>query len=178
MNFKNIISLYHLIKEDIDGVPKRLLNYLMTFQNFTPRLVDENSDEKTWYCLQPIVVKQIEKNKFEVIDGQQRLTTIYLILYYLNQDFVEKKRDKLFELDYETRTDSKTFLNQLEEDVENKSNVDFFYITNAYKTISDWFEEKGNNFDTGDFRSKFKFNSKVIWYLSNENDSISIFTEN
>lgn len=155
---------------------KEVVELLNDISNFTPRLVDENSDEKTWYCLQPIVVKQIEKNKFEVIDGQQRLTTIYLILYYLNQDFVEKKRDKLFELDYETRTDSKTFLNQLEEDVENKSNVDFFYITNAYKTISDWFEEKGNNFDTGDFRSKFKFNSKVIWYLSNENDSISIFT--
>lgn len=155
---------------------KEVVELLNDISNFTPRLVDEKSDEKTWYCLQPIVVKQIEKNKFEVIDGQQRLTTIYLILYYLNQDFVEKKRDKLFELDYETRTDSKTFLNQLEEDVENKSNVDFFYITNAYKTISDWFEEKGNNFDTGDFRSKFKFNSKVIWYLSNENDSISIFT--
>lgn len=118
----------------------------------------------------------MENNKFEVIDGQQRLTTIYLILYYLNQDFIKKKRDKLFELDYETRTNSKTFLSQLEEDVDNKSNVDFFYITNVYKTISDWFEEKGNNFDTGNFRSKFKFNSKVIWYLSNENDSISIFT--
>lgn len=155
---------------------KEVVELLNDISNFTPRLVDESSDEKTWYCLQPIVVKQIENNKFEVIDGQQRLTTIYLILYYLNQDFIENKRDKLFELDYETRTDSKTFLSQLEEDVANKSNVDFFYITNAYKTISDWFEEKGNNFDTGNFRSKFKFNSKVIWYLSNENDSISIFT--
>lgn len=155
---------------------KEVVELLNDISNFTPRLVNESSDEKTWYCLQPIVVKQIENNKFEVIDGQQRLTTIYLILYYLNQDFVKKKRDKLFELDYETRTDSKTFLNQLEEDIDNKSNVDFFYITNAYKTISDWFEKKGNNFDTGHFRSKFKFNSKVIWYLSNEDDSISIFT--
>ncbi|GEQ87418.1 hypothetical protein ULMS_29260 [Patiriisocius marinistellae] len=155
---------------------KEVVELLNDISNFTPRLINESSDEKTWYCLQPIVVKKIDDNKFEVIDGQQRLTTIYLILYYLNQDFVEKRRDKLFELDYETRTDSKTFLNQLEEDVDNKSNVDFFYITNAYKTISNWFEEKGNNFDTGNFRSKFKFNSKVIWYLSNENDSISIFT--
>ncbi|SFS83826.1 Uncharacterized conserved protein, contains ParB-like and HNH nuclease domains [Zhouia amylolytica] len=155
---------------------KEVVELLNDISNFTPRLVNESSDEKTWYCLQPIVVKKIDDNKFEVIDGQQRLTTIYLILYYLNQDFVEKRRDKLFEIDYETRTDSKTFLNQLEEEVDNKSNVDFFYITNAYNTISNWFEEKGNNFDTGNFRSKFKFNSKVIWYLSNENDSISIFT--
>jgi len=155
---------------------KEVVELLNDISNFTPRLVNESSDEKTWYCLQPIVVKKIDDNKFEVIDGQQRLTTIYLVLYYLNQDFVEKRRDKLFEIDYETRTDSKTFLNQLEEEVDNKSNVDFFYITNAYNTISNWFEEKGNNFDTGNFRSKFKFNSKVIWYLSNENDSISIFT--
>ena len=88
----------------------------------------------------------------------------------------KKKRDKLFQLDYQTRSDSKKFLNQLEEDTDRKSNVDFFYISNAYKAINDWFEEKGNKFDTGEFRSKFKFNSKVIWYLSNEADSISIFT--
>lgn len=156
--------------------PKEVVELLNDISNFTPRLVDDNNEEKTWYCLQPIVVKKIENNKYEVIDGQQRLTTIYLILYYLNQDFVEKRRDKLFQLDYQTRSDSKTFLNQLEEDIDNKSNVDFFYISNAYKTITDWFEEKGNNFDTGNFRSKFKFNSKVIWYLSNESDSISIFT--
>ena len=156
--------------------PKEVIELLNDISNFTPRLVNESTDEKTWYCLQPIVIKEIVDNKFEVIDGQQRLTTIYLILYYLNQDFVEKKRDKLFQLDYQTRSDSKNFLNQLEEDINNKSNIDFFYISNAYKAINNWFEEKGNNFDTGEFRSKFKFNSKVIWYLSNEVDSISIFT--
>jgi hypothetical protein len=155
---------------------KEVIDLLNDISNFTPRLVNDATDEKTWYCLQPIVIKEIDNNKFEVIDGQQRLTTIYLILYYLNQDFVEKKRDKLFQLDYQTRSDSKKFLNQLEEDTDRKSNVDFFYISNAYKAINDWFEEKGNKFDTGEFRSKFKFNSKVIWYLSNEADSISIFT--
>ena len=155
---------------------KEVIELLNDISNFTPRLVNDATDEKTWYCLQPIVIKEIDNNKFEVIDGQQRLTTIYLILYYLNQDFVEKKRDKLFQLDYQTRSDSKKFLNQLEEDIDSKSNVDFFYISNAYKAINDWFEEKGNKFDTGEFRSKFKFNSKVIWYLSNEADSISIFT--
>jgi uncharacterized protein with ParB-like and HNH nuclease domain len=155
---------------------KEVIELLNDISNFTPRLVNEATDEKTWYCLQPIVVKQIDNNKFEVIDGQQRLTTIYLILYYLNQDFVDKKRDKLFQLDYQTRSDSKIFLNQLEKNIDSKSNVDFLYISNAYKAINHWFEEKGYNFDTGDFRSKFKFNSKVIWYLSNEADSISIFT--
>ena len=155
---------------------KEVIDLLNDVSNFTPRFVNEVSDEKTWYCLQPIIVKKIENDKYEVIDGQQRLTTIYLVLYYLNQDFIEKKKDKLFLLEYETRYNSQKFLNQLEEDTENTSNIDFFYISSAYKTISQWFDNKENNFDKGEFRSKFKFNSKIIWYLSSEIDSISIFT--
>ena len=43
--------------------------------------IDEIPDGQN-YCLQPIVVKN--KNGFyELIDGQQRLTTLYLIMKYL-----------------------------------------------------------------------------------------------
>ncbi len=35
------------------------------------------------YCLQPIVVKK-NAGKFDLIDGQQRLTTIYLIYKYMH----------------------------------------------------------------------------------------------
>ena len=34
------------------------------------------------YCLQPIVVKRKEDKLLEVVDGQQRLTTIFLIYKY------------------------------------------------------------------------------------------------
>ncbi|PXY43188.1 DUF262 domain-containing protein [Flavobacterium hydrophilum] len=154
---------------------KEVLELLNDISNFTPRLVNDNTEERTWYCLQPIVIKEREDSKYEVIDGQQRLTTIYLILHYLNQDFVENRRDQLFSLDYQTRDSSKDFLLNLQEDT-NEKNIDFYYISNAYKTISNWFNNKSINFDKGNFRSKFKFNSKVIWYLSKESDSISIFT--
>lgn len=150
---------------------KDLLNDIADFQ---PRLIDD-TDEKTWYCLQPIVIKNISSLEYEVIDGQQRLTTIYLILHYLNQDFVETKRDKLFSLEYETRKDSQSFLLNLDFEKSN-DNIDFFYISQAYKTISEWFENKGDNFDKGEFRSKFKFSTKVIWYQSFEEDPIDIFT--
>ena len=84
-----------------------LLNDLYDFK---PREI-KNSEEKTWYCLQPLVIKKRAKDdSFELIDGQQRLTTIYLILHYLNQDYIEEKRDQLFSLDYETRIASKEFL--------------------------------------------------------------------
>ena len=154
---------------------KEVEDLLNDISEFKPRLIND-SDDKTWYCLQPIVVKQRINNIFEVIDGQQRLTTIFLILNYLNQDYVIEKRDKLFELNYETRKDSKGFLSELNVTTTDSENIDFHYINKAHKSISEWFEGKGHNFDKGDFRSNFKFNSKVIWYESNEDNPISIFT--
>ena len=32
------------------------------------------------YCLQPIVVKKMKDQRYEVLDGQQRLTTIFILL--------------------------------------------------------------------------------------------------
>lgn len=154
--------------------PKEVVDLLDDISDFKPRPVG-NTDETTWYCLQPIVVMKRDDDQFEVIDGQQRLTTIYLILHYLNQDFIESRRDKLFELDYQTRNDSKNFLINLGAE-DRDDNVDFYYISMAYKSISNWFEKKPNTFDTNDFRSKFKFQSKVIWYQSYEEDPIAIFT--
>lgn len=151
---------------------KDLLNDI---NEFTPREID-GSNDKTWYCLQPVVVKQHEEGVYEVIDGQQRLTTAYLILHYLNQDFVEKKRDKLFQLDYETRPNSRTFLQHPEEDL--GSCIDFYYIHQAYFTIEKWFEEceEQKSFDKNDFRSKIKFHTKVIWYETMEENPITVFT--
>ena len=153
--------------------PNEVEDLLNDISEFTPRPVDD-SDEKTWYCLQPIVVKKNENKQFEVIDGQQRLTTIYLILHYLNQGYIEERRVKLFELNYETRKNSTEFLKNLTENTKSIDNIDFYHISNAYQAICNWF--KRPNFDQSNFESKFKFNSKVIWYESSENDAIAIFT--
>ena len=62
------------------------------------------------YCLQPIVVRRAGDH-FELIDGQQRLTTLYLIYKYMsivsNGWLVKAPR---FTLIYETRTKSAEFL--------------------------------------------------------------------
>lgn len=160
--------------------PKEVEDLLNDINEFKPRQIND-SEDKTWYCLQPVVLKEIEVSKmsipeYEVIDGQQRLTTIFLILYYLNQDYVPEKRDKLFVLDYQTRQGTRDFLNNLSTQTIVDDNIDFYYINNAYKKINDWFESRNQNFDKSDFRSKFKFHSKVIWYQSNEENPISIFT--
>ena len=53
-----------------------------------------------------------EEDKTEFIDGQQRLTSIYLILYYL-----EKKT--YFSLDYQTRKSTRIFLQEKMELLDN-----------------------------------------------------------
>jgi uncharacterized protein with ParB-like and HNH nuclease domain len=58
-----------------------LLNDIVQF--FATPSVDEKGD---WYCLQPVIVKE-EDNKHHVIDGQQRLTTIYLDLEISSSEF-------------------------------------------------------------------------------------------
>ena len=150
---------------------KEVVDLLTDISEFKPREV-EDTDEKTWYCLQPIVVKKTDDEQYEVIDGQQRLTTIYLILYFLNQRYVEKA--KIFTLAYQTRENSSKFLEELSKDIESDENIDFFYISEAYKAVCNWFDQP--DFNINDFESKFKFDTKVIWYESNENDSIAIFT--
>ncbi len=140
---------------------------------FSPKEITGVSD-KTWYCLQPIVVKEND-GKWDVIDGQQRLTTIYLILHYLNQGYAENRRKKLFALQYETRAGSENYLKSLTEDAIDDSNIDYYFISSAYKNIAAWFEKRGQNFDTNGFESKFLHFTKVIWYETS-NDSIDIFT--
>jgi uncharacterized protein with ParB-like and HNH nuclease domain len=72
----------------------------------------EKSDKKTWYCLQPVVVKECDERTkiendlkgtwYEVIDGQQRLTSIFLIIHYANEMWVGKQKVPEFQLKYET----------------------------------------------------------------------------
>ena len=144
MNFK--ISYHFFIPSYQRGYrwsKKEVNDLLNDINEFKPRVID-NTDDKTWYCLQPIVIKSRETmaNSYEVIDGQQRLTTIYLILHYLNQDFIESRREKIFHIDYQTRLGTSDFLDKLEENKINDSNVDFYHISHAYQTICSWFERE------------------------------------
>ncbi|MBS1571164.1 MAG: DUF262 domain-containing protein [Bacteroidetes bacterium] len=156
---------------------QQVTELLNDINEFSPKEI-ENSNEKTWYCLQPIVVKKKDDNEWDVIDGQQRLTTTFLILHHLNQGYVENRRKKLFGLKYETRENSADYLEkELNGETINDTNIDYYFISSAYKTICDWFKNKGEQFDVNTFESKFNFSTKVIWYeTSAKDDSIDIFT--
>lgn len=156
---------------------QQVTDLLNDINEFSPKEIP-NTNEKTWYCLQPIVVKQKDENEWDVIDGQQRLTTTFLILHYLNQGYIANRQKKLFGLKYETRENSADYLQkELNGETINDTNIDYYFISSAYKTICDWFKNKGEQFDVNTFESKFNFSTKVIWYeTSAKDDSIDIFT--
>lgn len=130
------------------------------------------------YCLQPIVVKKTDDNKYELIDGQQRLTTLFLILGYI-RTFRPKLQQK-YTIDYEIREKSKDFLSNLDFDNINDTaqNIDEYFINEAAKTIKDWFNNTPDDDNAANLIAN-KLNNKVniIWYeINGTEDAISLFT--
>ena len=119
--------------------------YLQTKQDEETR--ENLSEEKTplFYCLQPIVLYKDDQGRENLLDGQQRLTTIYLLLSYLDSRRREEGYDKpLFTLEYATREDSADFLAKklfASEESGVASNVDYYYMCAAYGYIKDWFTQ-------------------------------------
>lgn len=66
-----------------------------------------------YYSLQPIVVKQRDGGNWELIDGQQRLTTLWLIFNFMQQGGY-RRSGAVFDLDYETRRGSRDYLKTLD----------------------------------------------------------------
>lgn len=134
-----------------------------------------DSKKQSFYCLQPIVVKEVGNHQFELIDGQQRLTTIFIILQCLGV--------KLFDLDYRTRLQSADFLKQIKtlavidlsktkindawikyaEEQPLLNNVDNYHFFGSYQTIINWLQQL-SNIEKEVFISKVLNSIKVIWY--------------
>ena len=135
------------------------------------------------YCLQPLVVvsrssdeQPLDKThaaeaneQWEVVDGQQRLTTIRLILEVLGQS-------RFYDITYQTRRDSADFLNTIttkgEKDAE--TNIDFYRIYEAYKKIDEWLKEIDGK-QKERFQDILLHRVKFIWYETKE-DPKEVFT--
>lgn len=148
------------------------------------------------YCLQPVAVKAMDNSEkcstYELVDGQQRLTTIYIILKICGVK-------DLFEISYKTRPESEKFLENInpfsnyefdlwkglsEKDIEtslnkrwsdyindvradtkieeNYDNVDNYHFFQAALVVRSYFENPKN--DRVEFLRKLKDKVKVIWY--------------
>lgn len=136
--------------------------------------IEKNSDEET---ILSKVREAFNKNvEWAVIDGQQRLTTIKLIMTYLNLKL--KENENLYELEYETRNkDSASFLNGIAEKNENDAtNSDYYHMFEVYKAIKEFFEGKYDN-KLANIKKTILENTQFIWYECPKNDEIKVFTD-
>ena len=127
------------------------------------------------YCLQPIVVKNLGDDVFELIDGQQRLTTLFLIFKYM--EYAPN-----FSLEYRRSDKSAQFLDNIDPALA-EDNIDFWFMAQAYETISSWFDKKiadiGKDLRTivRNLENLFAYNVKIIWYEVDETeDAVAMFT--
>ena len=180
-------SVRDIIDKKINfNVPAYQRGYRWDMLNVTDLLDDllefmQDDSSGKFYCLQPLVVKKIGENRYNVIDGQQRLTTIFIILKYLENLLREKNGiDEIYTLCYETRKDSKDFLQNIASKTQDESNqnMDYFCMYQAYEAIKSGFENKNASELLEIFTNSKddKYHIEFIWYEVEDNeDEVKIF---
>ena len=147
-----------LLIKDIKNseIPNYQRGYKWEISNVEDLLNDINNINENEHCLHNLTIIENE-NKWEIIDGQQRLTTIFLILKYLGKEY--------YSLSYKIRQNTEDFFNneindiiknlkdnkykkelELFNDMKNKNNnydkQDIYYICRALFTIYNWLKNK------------------------------------
>lgn len=157
------------------------------------------SNEDAFYCLQPVVVKEttitdpvthMAQDYLEVIDGQQRLTTILILLQAIHQLKCEKflsviKGTSLmehlslvkdvYEIKYETRVDSTCWLGQLGNLLNDQNeyvrfgreNCDYYHFAEVFKTAYNRLKD----IDFEEFEKVLRNRTYVIWFVPDSGTS-------
>lgn len=171
-SFYNIPEYQRGYKWNADNV-FALLDDLLSFQEST-------SATNSFYCLQNITIVP-EEDHFNVVDGQQRLTTMYILLSF----FRKQKKIEGFTLNsrclkYSVRTDTAALLNDqiangsvwdhaiVPDDATSK---DAWYILNVAKAIREWFDNHDYKLDANVVLNRLK----LIVNKMEEGNETSIF---
>jgi len=107
-------------------------------------------DSNKNYFLGNLIVNQRDDNVYEVIDGQQRLTTLFLLESYLGMNFAKDG------LRFEAREKSNRTLNMLSKGNKNEliEELASVEILKGYQIIDSYF--KSNNIDKNDLTKKLE----------------------
>ena len=124
-----------------------LLNDLTAFAN-------ANAHNGANYYLQPLMVKPKQTQgtyEWDVLDGQQRLTTLLLVLRCINEKLYSNNPLPLYSIRYENRKQldfSKITYNQMSANYEYpvpSDNLDSYFVRKAKDRIERWCEEEIKN---------------------------------
>lgn len=156
-------------------IPSYQRGYRWGEDEVTRLLEDISSNGAKSYCLQPVVVRR-DGERYELIDGQQRLTTIYLIYKYMHAVGGQFMPEPKFSITYETRDKCELFLSNIDLNLK-EDNIDFWFMCQAYETIDVWFNSQGNISIFLEISSYLEKNVKIIWYeVGTNEDPIALFT--
>jgi len=161
---------YRWEKENVEA----LLNDIQEFAK-------KDKGKYEFYCLQPVVVKKnvalsIKEGSevYDLLDGQQRLTTLWLILKSPNFEILWKAYDQqhpeIYSIQYESRDN--LFQKAIDPSSNPLENIDLFYLKKACETINNWIGDPlevlkslvPNNLTIN------SHNVKVIWYEFGEEE--------
>lgn len=136
------------------NIPEYQRGYKWTVDNIVQLLEDlkgfkQNSSDE-FYCLQNITITKAKVNEhlcFNVIDGQQRLTTLFILISYIQRNMNDKVLSSETDiLRYSIRGETDKFLREsiLSGEFWNSEEYkpatkDQYYITEVAKAIAEWF---------------------------------------
>lgn len=159
------VSVAELIHGDYFYIPAYQRGYRWTKKQVDDMVHDllcfrfDEKKEGDFYCLQPIIAKEIidpeeklkitgkadcDKKVWEIVDGQQRLTTIFVLYKYLmdylnitpEELVVEENGKELYHLCYATRDSFQIYMDALSKDaVANYKDIDTYHVAQAYESI-------------------------------------------
>lgn len=146
--------------------------------------------EKTYYCMQPLAVVKTGDYKYELLDGQQRLTTLLILWRILFEDDKENTSYP-YKFEYERDdSESDTLINRYsfitESDEIKKGehrNIDKYYMSKVYGAIKQYFDNPFDNPEEKEkkknaFKKLLKGDGKHIlflWYEVNEEEKHTTF---
>ena len=205
-----VLNFYHLLNYSFN-IPEYQRGYrwekkqVEDLLNDLKYFIEKKSDKKEFYCLQPIVVYKTDENSYDVIDGQQRLTTLYLILKAL-ENTIDENCDtqtiyKIGYSKYKNDPPENDYLNSngfVDDNEDQYLTADNFFIRQAYVEICRWFDNNKrcrvtfaqmlmNSDNNSTLPDNEKKDLRVIWYettsgskdsydhIQLEKDSIEIF---
>ena len=140
------------------------------------------AESAAFYCLQPVVVTPASDGSWAVIDGQQRLTTLYLFycccswmlppparynllpfsLRYIGRPRLQECLEVLSEKEYAGAGRFAAEMSEFEDD------IDCHYLLEAYRCIGDWLhgllKSPHARAGLGNLKQTFDTRVRLIWY--------------